>query len=344
MNYDSDRYISWQDAIDKLPEVRTWDDWGEIFLDVPTWAPLVREICRRAGIPCDTIVAGYPGSNAVFIVNRKTVQTRAVVKIYAPLCREDYDFEREIHLLLEPRPALGAPRLLAHGRLEAASVWPYVVLAYIPGEPIREVRDRLSDDDVTRIARGLGHRIRVLHTIQPASLHSLDVTRQGWDRYVASSSARCTAQLRRRTKLPQSVISKLPAFIADVLAEQPDPELVLVSGDITEDHVMLEQTAEGWCISGVIDFADARVAPREYEWPALWFSALDCDYAALETLMAAYDPSQALDRAFQRRAMAYTLLHEFGAHIIAEVIPPRLAAEIDSIRDLQAVLWAETDT
>ena len=334
--------LTWQDAVDKLPEVKTWDDWGEIFLDVPTWRPLVEEICRRAGLPCHGIAAGYPGSNAVFIVNRKRPLQRAAVKIYAPFCHEDYAFEREIHVLLERTPELGAPRLMAHGVLESSSVWPYVVLSFVPGEPIRDVRDDINDRSLLGIAEELGRRLRHLHAIPLSTLSALDVTRAGWRRYTQQQIARTTAALSRETALPDRVINRVPEFVNTVLVEQGTPELVLVSGDVTEDHVMLQRHGEAWAISGLLDFADARVAPREYEWVALWFSALDRDLSSLESFMRGYDPTQTLDQAFLRQGMAYTFLHEFGALIIAEVVPPRMARKIESIRDLQAELWLLT--
>jgi len=334
--------LTWQNAVDKLPEVETWDDWGKIFLDVPTWGPLVEEICRRAGIPCRTITAGYPGSNAVFVVNRKQPSHRAVVKIYAPFCREDYAFEREIHVLLEGTPALGAPRLVAHGVLESSTKWPYVVLSFVPGEPIREVRDDIDDRNLLNIAEELGHRLRHLHAIPLSALRTLDVTRAGWQRYTQQQIARTTAALRRENALPDRVINRIPEFVSTVLVEQGAPDLVLVSGDVTEDHVMLQRCGNTWAISGLIDFADARVAPREYEWVALWFSALDRDVSSLKAFMKGYDPAQVPDEAFLRQAMAYTFLHEFGALIISEMLSPRRARRLESIRDLQAELWQIT--
>jgi len=346
--------LTWQAAVDKLPEVKTWDDWGKIFLDVPTWAPLVGEICRRAGLPCHTISAGYPGSNAVFVVNRQQPSQRAVVKIYAPFCHEDYAFEREIHMLLEPTPELGAPRLIAHGQLTAtgrptarkvhdsSSVWPYVVLSFVPGEPIREVRDEIDDRSLLNIAEELGRRLRHLHTIPLSTLSAMDVTRAGWQRYTQQQIARATAALRRKTALPDHVINRVPAFVNTVLAEQGTPDLVLVSGDVTEDHVMLQRHGDVWAISGLIDFADARVAPREYEWVALWFSALARNTSGLEACMKGYDPAQVLDEAFLRQAMAYTFLHEFGAPIISEMLSPKQTQRIESIHSLQTALFQPT--
>lgn len=362
MNTEQDT-LAWQDAIDKLPRIETWHDWGEIFLDVPTWAPLVREICRRADLPCHTIVAGYPGSNAVFIVNRSDPAHRVVVKIYAPLCPEDYEFERELHPLLAQIPELGAPMLLDHGVLVSETRWPYVVLSFVPGEPIREVREAISDKNLMCIAADLGRRVRALHALPLDVVISLDVTAASWQRYVRDQIPRTIKALNRESLLPQRLLGQIPAYVADVLDVAPcdraapsvraladsaslagecDPGcdgLVLVSGDITEDHILLREVAGAWRISGLIDFADARVAPRDYEWVALWFGALDRDAGALSAFLRAYDPKTKLDAAFYRRALAFTLLHEFGALIIVETLPRRLQAKITEMDELLEALW-----
>jgi hygromycin-B 7''-O-kinase len=362
MNIEQDT-LAWQDAIDKLPRIETWHDWGEIFLDVPTWAPLVREICRRVSFPCRTIVPGYPGSNAVFIVNLSDPAHRVVVKIYAPLCSEDYEFERELHPLLAQIPELGAPMLLDHGVLASETRWPYVVLSFIPGEPIREVREAISDKNLMCIAADLGRRVRALHALPLDGVTSLDVTAASWLRYVRDQIPRTIKALNRESLLPQRLLGQIPAYVAEVLdaslCNRASPsartlsesafhpggcalscdDLVLVSGDITEDHILLREVAGAWRISGLIDFADARIAPRDYEWVALWFGALDRDTGALSAFLHTYDPKIKLDAAFYRRALAFTLLHEFGALIIVETLPRRLQAKITGMDELLEMLW-----
>ncbi len=105
---------------------------------------------------------------------------------------------------------------------------------------------------------------------------------------------------------------------------------------------MLQRCGNTWTISGLIDFADARVAPREYEWVALWFSALDRNTSSLEAFMKGYDPTHELDKAFLRQAMAYTFLHEFGALIISEMLSPIEAPKLENIHDLQTDLFQST--
>jgi Ser/Thr protein kinase RdoA (MazF antagonist) len=146
-------------------------------------------------------------------------------------------------------------------------------------------------------------------------------------------------QNRREGKLPLSILRQIPHFLTSVLAEMGTPPLRLVNGDLTEDHLLLEQRAGRWQISGLIDFADSLVAPVEYEWGALWFSGLARDAACLRQFMAAYDAALPLDAAFFRRAMAFTFLHEFSAAILAEVMKELHHPAVHSIAELQTLLW-----
>ena len=77
-----------------LPPVETWDQWSSIFSDMALWEPVVSEICSHEGIVYSCIEAGYPGTNAVFIVDRKYV-----IKIYNPFWKE-LGVERELHITL----------------------------------------------------------------------------------------------------------------------------------------------------------------------------------------------------------------------------------------------------
>ncbi len=306
-----------------LPRIATWDAWGAVFTDVQVWAAAVRAIARRAELPVHTIEPGYPGTNAVFVVNRRSAAPTAppfVVKIYAPFCHEDYTIERELHPLLTQYPALPVPALLHHGVLAEAARWPYLVLTFLPGKPIREVRTQIPRPNRVEIARDLGQRIGVLHAIPTASLKALDASPEAWRALAPTYLAQTLAHLRRETALPPHLVDALAGFAAPVL-DRPGPTAgVLVSGDLTEDHLLLRQDGPRWTLSGLIDFADAVVAPRDYEWPALWFGALDRDPAGLQAFMAAYDPHQTLDQGFYHRAMAFTVLHEFGGLMIAQTL------------------------
>lgn len=323
-----------------LPVIRSWEQWGKVFTDVPTWTPAVHEIGRRAGLPVDTIEAGYPGTNAVFIVNAGSDSRTYVVKIYCPYCREDFTLERTLHPLLSQIPGFPAPALMGEGVLEGEMAWPYLILSFLPGQPIREVRADIPRSNLLAIARDLGHHVRALHGISRSDLSGLDSLLPDWETTAQQQLAHTVAQLSDKEILSPSLVAQIPDFVATIMEESPPSEPVLVSGDLTEDHVLLQCREGRWQISGIIDFADALIAPREYEWVALWFGALDRDPECLQAFMQGYGLDGALEPGFRRRALAFTFLHEFGALMIDSVLKRMGRPEVRTLEQLQDLLWA----
>jgi hygromycin-B 7''-O-kinase len=317
-----------------LPVITTWAEWGRMFTNVAQWTSAVREICGRHNLPVQQVEAGYPGTHAVFVVDETYV-----VKIYTPLSPEDFGLECELYTLLGSNPRLRVPQLLAQGVLEDQIPWPYIVMAFKPGVPIREVRNRIPLRNRLRIAAELGEIVRELHRVPAASLTSLAHTPASWQQFVHQRQVEVAEAALWAGILPEPVVAEIPGFLASALAGAEETPLALLNGDLTEDHILLEQRDGKWRISGLIDFGDALVGSRDYEWVALWFSALDRDYEELTAFMTAYDPHLKLDDAFFTRAMAFTLLHEFGPDILALTLRAMGQPQIESLQELQALLW-----
>ncbi len=317
-----------------LPIVTTWDEWGCMFTNVVQWTAVVREICHCHDLPVQHVEAGYPGTNAVFVVDDVYV-----VKIYAPFCPEDFDLERELYALLGSNSRLPVPQLIAQGILEDQIQWPYIIIDFKPGAPIREVRNRIPRRNLLRIAADMGAMVRHLHRAPVAQFTSLDHTQAGWRKFVQRRAVESGEAGQWEGILSTPVVAEIPGFLASALDGGEDAPLVLMNGDLTEDHILLRQDNGKWRISGLIDFGDALVGQREYEWIALWFSGLDRDYECLTAFMDSYDPYIKLDDAFFTRAMAFTFLHEFGPDILALTLKALGKPQIESIQELQALLW-----
>ena len=317
-----------------LPVVTTWAEWARIFTNTAQWTAAVRELCRRHYLPVERVEAGYPGTNAVFVVD-----DTYVVKIYAPFCPEDFDLERELYALLGPNPRLPVPQLIAQGILEDQIRWPYIIIDFKPGAPIREVRNRIPRRNLERIAAELGEMVRELHRAPVASLTALPHSRASWEAFVHRRRIEVADPARWDGILPAPVVAEIPEFLASVLAGDAETPLALLNGDLTEDHILLEQRDGKWHLSALIDFGDALVGACDYEWIALWFSGLDRDYDGLAAFMAAYDSHLKLDDAFFTRAMAFTFLHEFGGDILAFTLKTLGQPQMTSIQELQALLW-----
>jgi hygromycin-B 7''-O-kinase len=317
-----------------LPEIRTWAEWGKMFTDVQLWAPVVRAICCRESILCQDVEAGYPGTHAVYIVDRAYV-----VKVYAPFCREDYDLECDLYPILACNPQIPAPLLLAHGTWRDRIDWPYIVMDYVPGRPIGEVQADIPPSNRVGIASHLGCILRQLHSTPLDPIRALDPSGQDWQQFVRLRKTEFVREFREREVLPPNVIDQCAEWLESVWNEVQAEHLVLLNGDVTEDHVLVERQDGTWRVSGLIDFGDALIGPAEYEWIALWFGALDCEAQSMRAFLASYDPDIRIDEGFVRRAMALTMLHEFSAGIVRWVLERLGDPPVRCLEELEQVLW-----
>ena len=136
--------------------------------------------------------------------------------------------------------------------------------------------------------------------------------------------------------------------VAEALADTLDEAIagssqtphVIVHGDLESDHVLLERSGGEWAVASIIDFGDAKVGLRDYEWMPLWFGLFDKDIGAMQEFLKAYDPVLLTDDELPRRMVAWTLLHDFGTNAVAEQIEKTDApTPVGSIDVLQELLW-----
>ena len=146
-------------------------------------------------------------------------------------------------------------------------------------------------------------------------------------------------EIRDKGLLHDGVIDELESFMEAATVELEHHQAVLVHGDLTEDHLLLEERDGRWAITGLLDFGDAHACPREYEWPPLWLDLLRRDIAALRAFFESYDRTVLEDEDFTRRAFVSTLLHDFGTEMVEDALKKYDGRRIRSVHDLRELLW-----
>src|SRR5712692_11270028 len=105
----------------QIPHFASREEYGKRFTDVKYWRPYVEAICTRHNFgPCNSVQAGFPGSNPVFIVNGEEGRDGGyVVKLYTHLFSgaESYLKELELYGLFARFPQLPFPTLVENGSL-----------------------------------------------------------------------------------------------------------------------------------------------------------------------------------------------------------------------------------
>ena len=315
-----------------LPTEITWENWGSVFLKVDLWRPVVTRICEATAVAsAQCIEAGFPGSCAVFVVDKQVI-----VKLYPPLLARDFYRERAAYRLLTGRlPHL--PRLLGEGFYPDQIDWPYLLLEFCEGIAIRDLFMELKSDNRLLIARELAAMLRVVHDTAVTNLHAFNSEPKTWADFVNHRRTHVIAELRQKNFLSEAILVELASFIekSAVGSEQP----VLLNADLTEDHLLLVQRDNQWLISALIDWADVEVGAVEYEWIPLWFGLCQRDGAMFRELMGAYDPNWQLNEVFLDRVMAYTVLHRFGPAIMKHVWVIDGRPLIANLNHLRQQLW-----
>jgi aminoglycoside phosphotransferase (APT) family kinase protein len=319
-----------------LPIPENWLEWGAMFTNTALWKPVIRLICQGTGVAtAEKIGSGYPGSSAVFIVD-----DQVVVKIFAPFLIEDYFHEVETYQLIDARLDPAMPDLLAHGVYPDRVDWHFLIMSFVAGQPIREVRAEIPRNEKAAIARELGWYLRLLHATPLDKARVVKTKAADWYAFLKERRKECLEELRDKTDLPLPVLREIYHLLAsDVFLPPKDFRPCLLNGDLTEDHLLLEKRLGEWRISGLIDWADSLVGAVEYEWVALWFGLCGQDAQMFRDIMAAYNPELKLDRNFRRRMMAYTFIHQFGPELISELLKKPAAPVITSLGELRSWLW-----
>ena len=267
-----------------------------------------------------------PGTHVVFRV------ADLYVKLFAPPWREDFTPEQLVLGQLSDCSDLPVPRLVAKGEIEG---WPYIVITAVEGMPLCQVWDAMETPDRTHIAARCGELMAAIHA---TPVEGLEAIAADWPALVKKQTNNCHERLARHG-LNERWIGDILAFLTDSPPLfKPGFRPVLLSADVTDEHVLVSQRGGRWELTGFIDFGDAILGHPYYE-----FAAPGCCITIglpemQRTMLLAYGFSAAqLDEALARRLTAYTLLHRF-------VRIPDILARLDSkpagFREFRESLWS----
>ncbi|MCC7264436.1 MAG: aminoglycoside phosphotransferase family protein [Candidatus Latescibacteria bacterium] len=165
--------------------------------------------------------------------------------------------------------------------------------------PAAEVWDQLGEEEQEGVVRDLGQLMRRLHALPAPATLATD-----WPAFMAARIRGAIAHHGAGEPWDTWIGERLAGF------SEPTAAAVLLHGDLTADHLLLEQRVGRWQISGLIDFGDAKVGHPLYEFvaPLAFYT------------FGRPELSRALVEGYGRWPVAevaemlttYCLLHEFG--------------------------------
>lgn len=304
-----------------LPAVADLDAYRRMYRDEATWVPAMRAVCSQQGLDPSELSIAAPGTHVVFRVGGDRY-----IKLFAPLWGSDYASERAVLAALPDGPDRLVPRLVAAGEIEG---WPYIVITAVHGTPLCEVSATLSVAQRLPIARQCGALMAWLHTTPLAGLGAIAVD---WPAFVAQQTEACVQHVAD-AGLGQGWVTSVRAMLGRTVSTSRARERgVLLSADVTDEHVMVEQRGGEWRVAGYIDFGDAMLGDRLYEFAAPACSIARGVPALARALLLGYGfADTALGPDLAERLTAYTLLHQYIT--VTDLLdlfpdPPRTLAEL----------------
>lgn len=274
------------------------------------WLDAARQIVNRHGLP-DGEASLFPtGSDVVMRVGD------AVVKLSQPTWAAEIQAEADLLGRVAGRVPVATPHVLAQGEL---SGWPYVVMSFVPGQPLGAVWPTLDRGARLQLAVEIGELLAALGAV-PVPPEQVQV----WEDFLAQRLSDATKRLSG-ARVPIS--EAWSARIAPFLASTPRSALPLawMHTELMGDHLLVTERQGRWGLSAVLDFADGRVGHPFYELPAVAEFLFKGEPGLLGALLGAWGvPLERTGPALSRELGAWGLIHRFGSvsRALAAAGPP----------------------
>jgi tRNA A-37 threonylcarbamoyl transferase component Bud32 len=287
--------------------INNWQDWSRVFKSIPAFLPLIEHIYAKEKLPFSRITLLTPGTNAVFEVGN------TVIKLFAPVesgMDQTITHGTESFALTRMKQlGIPVPEIIAEDLVRDKYQFAYMITEYIKGVEFAATVKNMTDDEKLNIGRKLRVLTDTMNT-PCAPFNDVDVIKDGdrslrWDRY---------AERFRRERV---------AYI-----ESHDfGEKVFVHGDLCGDNIMVLPNGT-MCI---IDFADAVLAPKDYEQALVAVELFNFDAALLRGYFGNYSAEALTELCFNG-----LLIHEYGG----DIVDSRVGRfhEIDTLGTLKELL------
>jgi hygromycin-B 7''-O-kinase len=178
-----------------------------------------------------------------------------------------------------------------------------------------------------------------MSTLHSAQTEGLEAIAIDWLAFAEDQIKECIDQLSRAnlggewTRSVMEFLEDLPPLL------EPDFHPVLLSADITDEHILVSRCKDRWGMTGFIDFGDSMLGHPYYDFSAPGCCITRSSPELQRAMLLAYGYSMdQLDEVLSKKLMAYILIHRF-------INIPDLLSLFDSnqprnLEELRKELWA----
>ncbi|MEQ1804249.1 MAG: aminoglycoside 3'-phosphotransferase/choline kinase family protein [Burkholderiaceae bacterium] len=302
------------------------DAWDALLADDAALADGVAAIAQRHGLAGAHMRRYDSGSVPVYALG-----TAHALKLFPPDQASYFDVEARVLRFLGNALPVPTPEVTAAGTLEG---WHYIVMTQLRGTRLVDAWPELPRHDRDRLADDLGHALAALHRLD---VTPLDPIEPQWVPFVQAQIATAVERQRRRGLAPQWR-AQIPAFLDAWQPTEPHTPALLHT-EVMREHLIVEQRADGWRLSGLFDFEPAMLGDPMYEFASVGLFVACGDSRCLRRTLRAYGLADGeLNPALACRFMAHALLHRYSnLPWYLQRLPPRGATTLE---DLAQRWWA----
>jgi hygromycin-B 7''-O-kinase len=308
-----------------FPNAETFRQWR---MNPSQWLPVAIDIARAHGLPHAAPHVFPTGTNLVVALDDKLI-----LKIFPPLLRRQFLSERAALSQLRGRLEIPIPEIVLEGERDN---WPYLAITRLEGVVGSEAWPLLREDEKESVLRQIGETIAA---VQRAPIGKLADVEPQWAPFVAAQIAGCRAR-HIRLGLPRKYWDGLDEILSEAADLVPlDAPPVILTGEYIPENFLLGRRADGWRLSGLIDFGDVMTGWGEYDLlgpSAFMLAGLPGRVRSFFGGFG-YGPAD-MNGALARRLMILLLLHRASdpiRHIAIEGWQEKTAC----LRELERLLW-----
>lgn len=236
-----------------------------------------------------------------------------VIKLFPPFQRFQGEAEsRVLKSLLSTRLPVVVPEFRAAGSFAG---WFYVAMSRLEGTPLETLPwQNFSLSDRAGLLEAIGEVMRCLHSLPPAGLPALDPP---WELFWEHQRSHCLSR-QRRTGLPEHLLARLPAWIAERIPELPVFGAgSLLTGEYTPENLLLRQIQGRWRLTAMLDFGDSMLGAPRYDWVGPLCFLVQGQRPLLEAFLRGYAAQPGVgglppEEVLRQEALNHLLLHRYS--------------------------------
>lgn len=284
-----------------------------------SWVEIAAAACNHAGITPTHLEIAREWKSDRNLVCR--IDGKPYLKLYTRHPLRQFDAER-CALQVLAAGGIPAPRLIAAAA--PAGLPPYIVTTAVSGASVEDTWNSLSRSEQLGLAHKIGAVTAAYHRLPQQPLGEVAIEEIDGKPSIIYERAQRLAELEESPTLPSErrlLYQTLPVnrdslihFISSESLAYVNAPAVFSHCDLSHAHVFVSNAAgkaDDWAVSGVIDWAEAMLAPPEWDITFHWFWTFTRDCDAMKACLQAYFNGSQPPEHFARRCFA-VYLHTYA--------------------------------